>query len=391
MTSAMDDAIVDNSHHTIAIKRVFLPRKLLLFVIATVLLHSLAYAQLKQENWGRSKTGEPIYLYTLTDGDFTVRITNFGARVVSILTPDRSGKLADVVLGYDNSASYENDKLFFGALVGRYSNRISGGSFSIDGKSYQAALNDGPNSLHGGPQGFFQKVWTGRIVAHGVELTLVSPDGDMGFPGQLTVKARYTVAGESLHIDYSAQTTKPTIVSLTNHSYFNLKGDGRGTILDEILQLNASRYTPIREGLIPTGEIANVAGTPFDFRKPSAIGTRIHAANEQLKLAGGYGQNFVLDAKPQGNLHLAAKVYDPESGRTLTITTTEPGIQFHSGNFLNGSIAGKGGNRYGRYAAVCLETQHFPDSPHHPAFPSTLLRPGQTLHSTSIYTFGIQP
>ena len=364
--------------------------KLQLFHAALIPLFLVASAlgQTTKVSWGVTAQGQPVDLYTIKDGDFRVQITTYGARVVSIVTPDRNGKEADVVLGYDKVSDYESDTYYFGSIVGRYGNRIARGAVSIDGKKFQVPTNDGANALHGGPVGFAQKLWTGRVISGGVEMTLISPDGDMGFPGELTAHVRYTVHGHALHLDYSATTTKPTVVNLTNHSYFNLTGDGQGSILNEMLMLNADGYTPVAAGLIPTGDIAPVVGTPFDFRTPTAIGERIHEPNEQLKIAGGYDHNFVLRAKP--GMHLAAESYEPSSGRTLTVTTTEPGVQFYSGNFINGSKTGKFGVRYEKYAGFCLETQHFPDAPNEPSFASTVLRPGHTLHSSTIFTFGVR-
>jgi aldose 1-epimerase len=310
--------------------------------------------------------------------------------VVSIEAPDRSGKISDVVLGYDHVAAYEADKsTYFGSVVGRYGNRIAKGTFTIDGKEYHVPLNNNGNALHGGPAGFSGKVWMGKEIPDGVELTLVSPDGDMGFPGELTAHVRYTVVGKSLKIVYSATTTKPTVVNLTNHSYFNLVGDGKGTVLNHVLTIPADRYTPVDATQIPTGELAPVEGTPFDFRRPTAIGARINDANEQLKIGGGYDHNWALHGA-SGTLHEAAMVYEPTSGRTLTVMTTQPGVQFYSGNFLDGSKSGKFGVSYGKYAGLCLETQHFPDAPNHPKFASTLLKPGQTMHSETVFTFGVK-
>jgi aldose 1-epimerase len=363
-----------------------------LAVFILIIATSFAHAGVTRASWGKTADGQSIDIYTLTNSTLTVRVTTFGARVVSINTPDRNKTMADVVLGYDNIAQYEADhNSYFGAIVGRYGNRIAKGTFSIDGVTFHIPRNNGENALHGGTLGFDHKVWTGHALPNGVEMTLVSPDGDMGFPGALTVHVRYTLAANALRIDYAASTTKPTVVNLTNHSYFNLNGNGSGTILDHVLTIDADRYTPIDAGLIPTGELAPVGGTPFDFRKPTSIGARIGDANEQLKRAGGYDHNFVLNAKSAPGLHLAAHVFDPASGRTLTVTTTEPGVQFYSGNFLDGSLTGKFGVAYAKHAALCLETQHFPDSPNQPNFPSTLLRPGQTLHSTTVFTFGVQP
>ena len=367
------------------------PSLLIAMLLAATAAHAATTkAATSKAPWGKTSKGEPVSLYTLSSADLTVRITTFGARVVSIEAPDRNGKRADVVLGYNDVAQYEADpSTYFGAIVGRYGNRIAKGTFSIDGNTYHIPLNNNGNALHGGPAGFSTKVWTGREIPHGVEMTLISPDGDMGFPGTLTLHVRYTVEAGSLRIVYSATTTKPTVINVTNHSYFNLAGDGNGTILPTLLTLDADRYTPVDAGLIPTGELAPVAGTPFDFRTPTAIGARIDVPNEQLKLAGGYDHNWVLNnAGPA--MHLAAKAVDPASGRTLTVTTTEPGVQFYSGNFLDGTKTGKFGGKYAIHAGFCLETQHFPDSPNHPKFPSTLLKPGETLHSESVFTFGVE-
>jgi len=360
--------------------------------VAVVLVSSLAQAaSVTKADWGTTAEGKPVQIFTLSDQNLKVRITTFGARVVSIETPDRAGKMGDVVLGYDKVGQYESDmSTYFGSIVGRYGNRIAKGTFTIDGKTYHVPLNNNGNALHGGPAGFSGKVWMGKEIPDGLELTLVSPDGDMGFPGTLTAHVRYTVVGQSLKIDYSATTTKPTVVNLTNHSYFNLAGDGKGTILDQVLMMPADRYTPVDATQIPTGELAPVQGTPFDFRTPTAIGVRIHDSNEQLKIGGGYDHNWVLNST-EGSLHLAAKAYDPTSGRTLMVTTTQPGVQFYSGNFLDGSKTGKYGVTYQKYAGFCLETQHFPDAPNHPKFASTLLRPGQTMHSETVFTFGVKP
>jgi len=358
--------------------------------VLTLLLTALAHAGVSKTSWGKTADGTPVELYTLTDADLTVSITTFGARVVSLYAPDRNGKRADVVLGYNNVAQYEADKSsYFGAIVGRYGNRIAKGTFMIEGDLYHVPLNNKGNALHGGPGGFSTKVWTGHALPDGVEMVLVSPDGGMGFPDKLDLHVRYTLDGKSLHVVYTAPTTKPTVVNVTSHSYFNLSGEGKGTILDEVAMINADRYTPTDPGLIPTGELAPVEGTPFDFRKPTAIGARIGANDLQLKQGGGYDHNFVLSFKGAG-LHLAAVVYDPASGRTLTVTTTEPGVQFYTGNSLDGTLKGKSGVLYGKNTGFCLETQHFPDSPNEPRFPSTMLFPGGTLHSETVFTFGVR-
>jgi len=362
----------------------------LMSVLAVSAASLAAQTTVKSEDWGKTKAGVPVQIYTLTDSALTVRITTYGAHIVSVSAPDRSGNRADVLLGFKNVAGYEADGgTYIGAIVGRYGNRIAKGTFSIDGSTYHVPINNGVNALHGGPLGFDKKVWTGRALPNGVELTMVSADGEMGFPGKLSVHVTYTLQGESLQIGYTATTTKPTVVNLTNHAYFNLAGENSGTILDQQLMLNADRYTPVDPTLIPTGALDTVQGTPFDFRKATAIGARINEANPQLKIAGGYDHNFVLNGVSAG-LHLAARLLDPKSGRTLMVTTTEPGVQFYSGNFLDGTLVGISGTKYVRNSGLCLETQHFPDSPNQPKFPSTVLRPGQTLHSTTVFTFGVQ-
>ncbi len=344
--------------------------------------------------WGKTATGQPVELYTLTDSALTVHITNYGAHIVSVEAPGRDGRKADVVLGYKDLAGYVGDKdTYMGSVVGRYGNRIAGGTFSLNSTAYHIPTNNHGNALHGGTVGFDRKVWTAHPIKDGVELTLVSPDGDMGFPGQLTAHVRYTLEGTSLHINYTADTTKPTVVNLTNHTYFNLGGEGSGPILNEVLTFPADRYTPVNATLIPTGQLAPVAGTPFDFRQPTPIGQRIHGDNEQLKIAGGYDHNFVLNGAGNGSakaLHEAAEVFDPASGRTLTVTTDQPGVQFYSGNFLDGSATGASGTAYAKNAGFCLETQHFPDSPNQPSFPSTALNPGRALHSETVFTFGVR-
>ena len=306
--------------------------------------------------WGHTADGVAVPIYTLTSGQIEVRVTAYGAHLVSVRTPDRTGKMADVVLGYDSLQGYLDDrKTYDGAIVGRYGNRIALGKFTLDGKTYQIPVNNGANALHGGPKGFDRYVWQAQEVPDGVEFTHVSPDGDMGFPGTLTAKVKYTLKGSTLRIDYSATTDKATVLNLTNHAYFNLHGDDKGNILDQRIEINAGRYTPVGAGLIPTGELAPVAGTPMDFRKPEAIGARINADFEQLKLAAGYDHNWVLDGKI-GTLHLAAVVTDPVSGRKLTVETTEPGVQFYSGNFLDGTYTGRYGAKYDKHSGFCLET-----------------------------------
>jgi aldose 1-epimerase len=338
--------------------------------------------------FGKLPDGGTAEVYTIAGPDLTVKITNYGARVVAIDCKDRTGKMADVVLGYNSVEGYLNEKkeTYFGSIVGRYGNRIAHGKFSLDGKQYQVPTNDNGNALHGGTHGFSDKVWTAKELPNGLEMTLVSPDGDMGFPGTLTAHVRYTVEGDALHINYTATTDKDTVVNLTNHSYFNLGGVGSGTILDETLMINADKYTPTDAGLIPAGGEQPVAGTPFDFTHPTVIGKRIDEDNAQLKMAGGYDHNWVLRGK-NGEMKLAARVVDPKTGRVLTVTTTQPGVQFYTGNFLDGSNKSPSGAPYGKNTGLCLETQHFPDSPNQPAFPSTELKPGQTMHTETVFTF----
>ena len=366
---------------------------LLVPVIALAIGGSAESAGIEKKSWGKTAAGEAVDLYTLTNAKgHSVSITTWGAIITSIKVPDRSGTLTDVVLGFDSLDGYLGKHPFFGAIVGRYGNRIGGAKFVLDGKAYTLAKNDGENTLHGGVKGFDKYVWQAKTTesraAPSIILTHVSPDGDEGFPGQLTVTLTYTWNdNDELRMHYVAQTTKPTVVNLTNHSYFNLSG--HDTILKHVVQLSCDRYTPVVKGLIPTGELAPVEGTPFDFRKPEAIGTRIDADNEQIKLGGGYDHNFVVNGAA-GTLRPAAHVVDPESGRTLDVITTEPGVQFYTGNFLDGSIVGKGGRHYGKRNAFCLETQHYPDSPNQKTFPSTLLRPGQMYNTTTIFKFGVQ-
>lgn len=353
---------------------------------------AMAAVAVTKADFGKLSDGKAVDVYTLKNADLEVRVTTYGARVVSLMTKDRDGKVGDVVLGYKSVDGYVAEKAaktYFGAIVGRYGNRIRGGKFTIDGHEYQIPQNNNGNALHGGPHGFDDQLWTGKQIPGGVEMSIVSKDGDMGFPGTLTVQARYTLVGAAVHINYSATTDKATVTNITNHSYFNLSGDGSGPILPEVLEINADGYTPVDAGLIPVGGVKPVAGTPFDFRKATAIGARIDTPNDQLKIAGGYDHNWVLNGK-NGVMKLAAKLSDPKSGRVLTVTTTQPGVQFYSGNFLDGSYAGKAGAKYTKYAGLCLETQHYPDSPNQAAFPSTLLKPGETMHSETVFAFSTQ-
>ncbi len=337
----------------------------------------------------------PVDLYTMTNScGIEVRAMNYGGIIVSMLVPDNKGMLADVVLGFDILDGYFNNKPYFGAIIGRYGNRIANGKFVLDGSEYQVARNDGPNSLHGGMRGFDQVLWHGEHFENsqgvGVTFTYTSKDTEEGYPGNLKTNVRYTLTDENvLQIEYQGVTDKATPVNLTNHSYFNLQGEGDGSILKHDLMLNADRFTPVDGALIPTGEFRPVAGTPFDFRKPTAIGSRIDADNEQLAIAHGYDHNFVLNRKGSG-LEPAGRIHELKTGRVLTVYNTEPGVQFYTGNFLDGTVAGKHGHAYDKHAAFCVETQHFTDSPNHPNFPSTILKSGQTYYSCTVYEFSTQ-
>ena len=355
-----------------------------------------AATHVERKPFGKTPAGEAVEIFTFTRGGApAVAVTNLGGHIVSIMAPGRDGKVADVTLGYRDFAGYLGDTSYFGCLVGRYANRIAKGRFTLDGKAYSLALNNGPNSLHGGPTGFQKRVWSPKVVSgpdgDALELTYVSKDGEEGYPGTLTAKVVYSLRADGgLAIDYTATTDAPTVVNLTNHAYFNLAGEGEGTILGHEMQIEADETTPVDGTLIPTGERWPVAGTPFDFRKPVAIGARIDAADEQLKAGGGYDHNYVLRGA-SGALRLAARVLEPKSGRVLEVLTTEPGLQFYSGNFLDGKVVGKSGKPYVRRGALCLEAQHFPDSPNQPGFPSVVLRPGQTYRQTTVYRVTVAP
>jgi len=348
-----------------------------------------AQTKVTSQPFGKMPDGTPVELYSLSDGAYEASIATYGGTVVSLKTPDRSGKSADIVLGFDDLSGYVTNfngpsPAFFGAIIGRYANRIAHGTFSLDGKKYSLPLNDGANSLHGGPHGFNNVVWKAKPIDNGVELTYLSKDGEAGYPGNVSAVVRYTLVKGDLRIEYSATTDKDTVVNLTNHSYFNLSG--QGDILHHQLTIHASRFTPVDAGLIPTGELKSVASTPFDFRKATAIGARIDVDDEQLHRGHGYDHNWVLDSAG-GKLTEAAELYDPGSGRVLKVLTDQPGIQFYSGNFLNGSSKGRGGKPIELHAALCLETQHFPDSPNHPDFPSAELKPGERYHTVTVFSF----
>ena len=342
--------------------------------------------------FGKAPDGRSVELFTLANSHgMEARIMTWGAGLVSLKVPDKQGQLGDVVLGFDDMYGYLKHDFFAGKVVGRYANRIGQARFILDGKEYKIAANDGKNSLHGGKQGFDKRLWTVvKADRHSIELQYKSPDLEEGYPGNLVATVRYTVTDDNeLRIDYTATTDKDTVVNLSNHSYFNLGGAGNGTILDEDLEINADRFTPVTKELIPTGELPDVAGTPMDFRKPARIGARIEDAYEQLKFGMGYDHNWVLD-KPKPGLTLAARLHDPHSGRVMEVLTTEPGVQFYSGNMMSRQqVTGKGGKVYVWRGALCLETQHFPDSPNHPNFPGTELKPGQTYRSTTVFRFSV--
>ena len=348
--------------------------------------------KIDKASFGKLPDGREADLYTLTNANgLQTAITNYGAIVVSLHAPDRDGRLADIVLGYPKLADYLKDTPYFGAIVGRYGNRIAKGRFTLDGVENTLATNDGANHLHGGKIGFDKVLWNAESFQNanevGLRLSYLSADGEEGYPGNLQVTVCYALTNKNeLKITYDATTDKPTVVNLTHHGYWNLIGQARGDILEHELMLNADRFTPIDAGLIPTGELRPVKGTPMDFTRPTRIGAHISQDDEQLRYGLGYDHNFVLNRTGEG-LSLAARVYEATTGRVLEVHTTEPGVQFYSGNFLNGSNVGKGGRAYKHRCGFCLETQHFPDSPNKPEFPSVVLRPGQRYQTTTVYRF----
>jgi len=342
-----------------------------------------------QKVFGAMPGGASVPLYTLRSETLEVSLTGYGARLVTVSAPDRNGVFADLITGFNTVEEYLRDKTYAGAANGRFTNRLDHGKFTLDGVTYQVPINNGENALHGGPEGFDTKLWQTRVVANGVECTLVSPDGEMGFPGTLTARITYTVVGNALRIQYEAETDAPTIVNMTNHSFFNLAGEGSGDVLHHTVQINADAYTPVNAGLISTGEIASVAGTPLDFRVPHTVGERIENSHPQMRIANGYDHNFVLGA-PDGTMRKAAMVTEPTSGRVLTVETDSPGLQLYSGNFLDGSHIGKSGRAYKFRYGLCLETQEFPDSPNHANFPNTRLNPGERYERTTVFTFSAQ-
>jgi len=377
-----------------------MPRRIFFFTVLLVFVSGLLPAQEMSAKHSRgvqtqtfgTREGRPVNLYTLTNSHgIEVRTMNYGGIIVSLRVPDRKGQFADIVLGHDSLDGYLPNTPYLGALVGRYANRIANGTFTLDGKTYTLPKNDGPNTLHGGVTRTFDKVvWDDGELKDknpGVTFTYLSKDGEEGFPGNLTAKVTYTLTDDNeLVIDYEATTDKATPINVSQHSYFNLAGEGSGDILGTELMLNADRFTPVDKTLIPTGELRPVKGTPFDFSSSTKIGARIDDDYGQLVLGHGYDHNFVLNRKGNG-LELAARAYEPTSGRVLEVFTTQPAIQFYTGNFLDGSVTGKQSHVYKRRNAFCLETQHYPDSPNHPDFPSTILKPGQTFHEKTVFKF----
>jgi aldose 1-epimerase len=376
-----------------AVRRMFSPAGFLgmVFLAAGV---SVGADGIQKTDFGKLPAGQTVDLYTLTNASgMQVSIMNYGAIIVSLKVPDRQGKVSDVVLGFDSLKPYLQKHPYFGAVVGRYGNRICQGKFTLDGKQYTLAQNDNGQHLHGGLVGFDKVLWKVKAATGGAEPSLalqyVSKDGEEGYPGNLDTTITYTLTKDnSLKIDYLATTDKPTVLNLTSHSYFNLAGAGEGDVLNTKVTINADRFTPVDKGLIPTGKLQAVAGTPFDFTKSTAIGERINADHEQVKCGGGYDHNWVLNKK-DNELSLAAKVVEPTSGRVMEVLTTEPAMQFYTGNFLDGSNVGREGKAYPKRGAFCMETQHYPDSPNEKDFPSTVLRPGDKYQTTTIYRFSV--
>jgi aldose 1-epimerase len=361
---------------------------LLLFSHPATALAAKGVHSPQREIFGKTKDGQPVEIFTLTNSHgLKARVMTWGATLVSMQTPDRAGKLADITLGFDTLDGWLGAHPFFGSTAGRYANRIAKGKFTLDGKEYALATNNGANHLHGGIKGFDKKNWSAELMpgANGVRFSLTSPDGDEGYPGTLRANVTYTLTeDDGLRIDYEATTDKPTVLNLTNHAYWNLAGAGTGDILGHELTLHASKFTPVDDGSIPTGKIEPVAGGPMDFTKAKAIGKEIA---QLAGTPGGYDHNFVIDKTEARALSPAAELYDPKSGRVMKISTIEPGVQFYTGNYLDGTVTGKGGKVYKKNFGVCLETQHFPDSPNQKAFPSTVLRPGETYRSQTEYRF----
>jgi aldose 1-epimerase len=373
-------------------KRMNLHRKLFLLIVLLASCTLFANAQVTKAPFGTAD-GQSVALYTLRNAHgMEAKITNYGGILVSLKVPDRNGKFDDVVLGFNDLETYLKGHPYFGALIGRYGNRIAKGRFTLNGVEYKLAVNNGENTLHGGVKGFDKVVWTGKEMntkaGPAVVLTYLSKDGEEGYPGNLNVRVVYTLTNNNeLKIEYSATTDKDTVTNLTHHSYFNLAGEGNGDILSHLVTINGDRFLPTDAGSIPTGELRKVSGTPFDFLTAHAIGERINQDEEQLKLGNGYDHTWIINGRA-GTLRLAATAYEKTSGRTMQVWTTEPGVQFYTGNFLDGTLTGKSGKIYQRRFGFCFETQHYPDSPNHPAFPTTTLKKGATYKSTTIYRFG---
>lgn len=379
--------------------KAILAKKRTLFLAVTLGLTSLAVhaGTLSTSAYGTTAQGKPVTQYTLKSAKgVTVKLISYGGIITEIITPDKKGTEANIVLGFSSLKDYEkfNSSIHFGSIIGRYANRIAGGRFELNGKSYSLPINNGPNTLHGGPDSFDSKVWAAKPVrkknAVGVELTYVSPDGENGFPGTLTTHVTYLLTDDNdLQIDFHATTDAATVVNLTNHSYFNLAGEGSGSIENQVIEIAASRYTPTDITSIPTGELANVAGTPMDLRKPVRFGARLRDSFQQMLWAHGYDQNWVLDNGGGKEPGFAARVVDPASGRMLEVHTTQPGLQLYTGNGLDGGVVGSSGKTYRQSDAFALEAEHFPDSPNHPSFPSTELKQGQTLHEQTVFKFRV--
>lgn len=374
---------------------------LAVFALAACSQSSPSEPEVTRSDFGVTPAGDSVDVFTLTNANgMAMRVTNFGGIILSLEVPGRDGTFEDVVLGFDSLDSYTSDVYrsanpYFGAIIGRYGNRIEDAQFTLDGETYPLAANNGPNHLHGGDRGFDRVVWDAEPFqtadSVGLVLTYTSPDGEEGYPGELDTRVTYTLTNDNeMAFDYHATTTEATPVNLTQHSYFNLDGEGDGTVLDHELTINAESFTPVDSTLIPIGDFRPVDGTPFDFRQPTTMGDRIGADNRQLGIAGGYDHNFVLRQQDSDSLRLAATVYEPDSGRLMEVLTTEPGIQFYSGNFLDGSLTGKQGNSYERNAGFALETQHFPNSPNESDFPSTVLQPDETYSSRTVYRFSVR-
>jgi aldose 1-epimerase len=375
-------------------------RLLLTFLLCAVLLmlnvDSKGQAGMQKDDFGKTPEGQSVYIFTLTNSHGAeVKITNYGGIVTSLKVPDRTGRLADVVLGFDNLDAYLKGHPYFGAIIGRYGNRIAKGRFKLNGVEYKLAVNNGANHLHGGIKGFDKVVWDARPLKVGdgaaLELTYLSKDGEEGYSGNLSVKVTYRLTNANeLRIEYSATTDKDTVINLTHHSYFNLAGQGEGDILKHRLFMNANRFTPTDEGSIPTGELRSVRNTPFNFLQATEIGARINEPDQQLQFGKGYDHNFVLNGK-MGTMRLGARVYEAGTGRVMEVWTTEPGMQFYTGNFLDGTLTGIDGRVYKQRYGFCLETQHYPDSPNQPKFPSTVLKKGGRYHTVTIYKFSTRP